>query len=61
VRKLTLKICDFVDIGNTLRRSQQCSGARHRAPAVVDPVRIGYAYYDRVNATPDKAKFFLYQ
>jgi hypothetical protein len=28
VRKLTLKICDFVDISNTLRRSQQCSGAR---------------------------------
>jgi hypothetical protein len=27
VRKLTLKICDFVDISNTLWRSQQCSGA----------------------------------
>jgi hypothetical protein len=46
VRKLTLKIRDFVDISNTLRRSQQYSGARHRALAVVDLVCIDYIHVD---------------
>jgi hypothetical protein len=60
MRKLTLKICNFVDISNTLWRSQQCSGARYHALAVIDFVCIDYirVYYDHVNTTPDKAKFF---
>jgi hypothetical protein len=43
-----------------IRRPQQCSGARYRALAVINSVCIDYfyVYYDHVNATPDKAKFF---